>query len=640
MADERIRYQVSTEYNGAGFAALNSSMSNAKKALTGLTVAAGAFMGAWAAFQSGRRALSFFTDSVDMLAREQALIAQLSLALKNHGIVNQAVVKDLSAFAQAMQEKTDFEKEDFLAMEKLFASFGMGAEEIKKTTVVASDFAVAIARAEGGTANLNTAALLLTKAFQGETSTLTRYGIKIEEGLPPAERYAAVMKQMAQFTGQSSAALKEYSGEQNQVHKNFDDLRKMIGELLMPTMRALYQESNSVIKSMQSYVGSLKTVFSWLAEKLFDPQKRFEEMERAFINAKGGRVYWQGLMYENKRFLEMINETRKALKGLPGVQAQASVPSGNTSQPDFVAGAAFGPGMDVTEKAWNKLFAIQGAIQKFDAEMSSEHGRAWAQYFDVVTIASERAGIEMATDAQDAANRQQAAIQRIKNLYEEEAKTIVGGFRQAFIEIDIAATNWRNNFNGLFNSISSNFSTGLLEAAKEAEGFFNTVLEIVNSFFESVKKAFFDLLAQMAARAATYEFFSLLSGGSFGGGGLLKFLGFAEGGLVPGSAGAARLAVVHGGEYVLPASVVRAITEGRSTPSGALSGAGLGPGGGPAVINQTLNISVNGGASSPTEARKLAAEIAEAARRGTTWAVEHSKITYKVGQSRSGETSL
>jgi hypothetical protein len=80
------------------------------------------------------------------------------------------------------------------------------------------------------------------------------------------------------------------------------------------------------------------------------------------------------------------------------------------------------------------------------------------------------------------------------------------------------------------------------------------------------------------------------SGGSSGSGTSLGVLGFASGGVVPGPLGAARLAVVHGGETVLPA--------GRGQPS----------------MLPSINVTVTGNQiSSPADEERLAQRVAQQA---------------------------
>ena len=221
----------------------------------------------------------------------------------------------------------------------------------------------------------------------------------------------------------------------------------------------------------------------------------------------------------------------------------------------------------------------------------------------------------------------------------EQASGFAQAWKDAFNQVFVSSTMLKDNLAGMFSAAISNFAGTLKTIASEASGFFETIAAVAQGFFNAIRDAFFDMLAQMAARAAMYSFFNLLSGGTLGGGGLFKFLGFAEGGLVPGATGEPRLAVVHGGEYVLPTSVVQAIGAGRGAPASVIGDGGF-EGGGSTSIAQTLNITVSGGISSALDAKQVAQQIGEAARRGVEWAVDASTKITKVGNSQKRKTAL
>ena len=162
-----------------------------------------------------------------------------------------------------------------------------------------------------------------------------------------------------------------------------------------------------------------------------------------------------------------------------------------------------------------------------------------------------------------------------------------------------------------------------------ASGDFLNLEKLSKGVFQSIEDAFFATLEKMAAKAAVYGMLNLVTGGGFSEltGGFGKFLSFDTGGLVPGAAGAAVPAIVHGGEYVLTQSEVAAMNSG-------------GMGGNISVtVNAPVTISGSGGYSA-TDARAIAETISDAARRGVSWAVENAKVGYKIGKNKDSEGAL
>ena len=84
--------------------------------------------------------------------------------------------------------------------------------------------------------------------------------------------------------------------------------------------------------------------------------------------------------------------------------------------------------------------------------------------------------------------------------------------------------------------------------------FTQNMIQASESGFDAVLESWKRTLQQMIFEQINSGLFDFLGGGKPGSaaGGLLGLLGFDSGGVVPGRRGAARLAVVHGGETILP----------------------------------------------------------------------------------------
>jgi translation initiation factor 2B subunit (eIF-2B alpha/beta/delta family) len=96
-------------------------------------------------------------------------------------------------------------------------------------------------------------------------------------------------------------------------------------------------------------------------------------------------------------------------------------------------------------------------------------------------------------------------------------------------------------------------------------------------------------------------------------------------------------ALVHAGEFVLSANVVKAIKEG--TPTSGLNNGGVSSGGGGTSVSYSPVIQINGGVNKEN-VREVCKQISDAARKGMTEALDLSRVVYKQGAKRSGETAL
>lgn len=158
-------------------------------------------------------------------AQEQEdAVRALGGALSPLGDQADAVSKSLQAQAAALQQVTKFGDETIIRGQALIASFTRNEEEIKKATVAAIDLAAAT-----GT-DLKAAFLLLGRAATGETSTLSRYGIILDEGIPKSEKFAAALAKInEQFGGQAQAQADTYSGIVGQLSNAYGDLQEQAG---------------------------------------------------------------------------------------------------------------------------------------------------------------------------------------------------------------------------------------------------------------------------------------------------------------------------------------------------------------------------------------------------------------------------
>lgn len=169
-------------------------------------------------------------------AQEDA-VNRLNAALAPLGDRADGVSQSLQEQAAALQQVTKFGDETIIEGQALIASFNRNEEAIKQATVAALDLASATGQ------NLQSAFLLLGRAAAGETSTLSRYGIVLDESIPKSERFAAaVAKINEQFGGQAQAQVDTFTGRIAQLSNAWGDQLEVVGDALIKNERI----SNSI----------------------------------------------------------------------------------------------------------------------------------------------------------------------------------------------------------------------------------------------------------------------------------------------------------------------------------------------------------------------------------------------------------
>jgi len=115
----------------------------------------------------------------------------------------------------------------------------LSGEQLKDATKAAIGLAAAL------DIDLHTAMMLVAKAAAGNTSTLSRYGIRLDENLSAQEKFNQILKTGADNFAIAQAQAKTYTGAMQQMKNAYSDIKEEIGKALMP----VFKESAEKIKN-------------------------------------------------------------------------------------------------------------------------------------------------------------------------------------------------------------------------------------------------------------------------------------------------------------------------------------------------------------------------------------------------------
>lgn len=210
---------------------------------------------------------------------QEDAVKKLDVALRSLGPAAGAVSLALQADAAALQKVTTAGDETIIAGQALIASFTKNAEEIKAATRAALDLSAAT-----GT-DLQAAFLLMGRAAAGETSTLSRYGIILDKGIPQSEKFAAALAKInEQFGGQAQARAATFSGNLEQLGNAAGDAAEGLGAVLTQS-----EGVNRAINAMTDVFAALAGVLpkaSKSAGELGEAEIRVAEATRRLAEAK------------------------------------------------------------------------------------------------------------------------------------------------------------------------------------------------------------------------------------------------------------------------------------------------------------------------------------------------------------------
>ena len=194
--------------------------------------------------------VKFGLDSIHSFAESEKAIASLNIALKNQGFMTEAYSKALQDNATALQSVTTHSDEAILGTQALLTTFGLAGEKLKTTTKAALDLSAGLG------IDLRSATMLLGKAWEGETGSLGRYGIKIDETLTGAAAFEAVLgKVNSRFGGAAAAEADTYAGRMAILTNRFDDLKEKIGKELLPVAEKFSEWASKAIDVIEKLTG-------------------------------------------------------------------------------------------------------------------------------------------------------------------------------------------------------------------------------------------------------------------------------------------------------------------------------------------------------------------------------------------------
>ncbi len=204
------------------------------KSVTGLTSTLKKAAAAAATYFGARALARFARSSLEAYAAQEAAVNHLDAALKILGKSGEDTMADMQKFASSIQEVTTVGDEAVLELMALGSSMGkLSGEALKDATKAA----IGLSKAFGMDAVA--AMRLVARAAQGDTSSLSRYGIKLDATLSIQEKFNAVLKIGASNFVLAEAETETFAGQMKQLSNSLGDLTEKVGEALVPMVKKL-----------------------------------------------------------------------------------------------------------------------------------------------------------------------------------------------------------------------------------------------------------------------------------------------------------------------------------------------------------------------------------------------------------------
>jgi hypothetical protein len=161
-------------------------------------------------------------------AEQETALTKLQTALTAQGQGAPAVMKQYEDLANTFQKTTGFTDELIVEMEALLVQVGnVMPAQMEAALTAATNLSAGLG------VDLRTATMLVGKAFEGETGTLKRYGIVIDDTKLKGEGVSAVLEAInAKFGGQAQAQMETFTGKQKALSIALGEVQERMGELI------------------------------------------------------------------------------------------------------------------------------------------------------------------------------------------------------------------------------------------------------------------------------------------------------------------------------------------------------------------------------------------------------------------------
>lgn len=214
-----------------------STLGDLKGAYVAVTAAVGA-------------AIAVGVSALKAYAEQEAAVSKLENALRNQGLEVQNTSAALVAYAGELQKTTTFSDDAIIETQALLTTFGLAGKEMQDATMAALNLATGLG------IDLKSATMLLGKAAVGETATLKRYGVTIQEGIPVAQQFAAVLDAVNQrFSGSAQAAAGTMAGRVEVLKNRIGELKESLGAMLLPVFEFLISVTQRVVSNLEVLSG-------------------------------------------------------------------------------------------------------------------------------------------------------------------------------------------------------------------------------------------------------------------------------------------------------------------------------------------------------------------------------------------------
>lgn len=175
---------------------------------------------------AGRDLIAFLTSSIQLFTEHDLVSRKMTAALQQQGLALPSVIAQYTELSKKYEGLTTNSDEAILSVEALLTQVGgVLPSQMDAALESVTNLSSGIGK------DLNSAAMVVAKAFEDNFKTLKRYGVQIDEARAQSEGMSYVLGAInAKFGGQNQADIESYAGKIKQLGNAFDDFKEEIGK--------------------------------------------------------------------------------------------------------------------------------------------------------------------------------------------------------------------------------------------------------------------------------------------------------------------------------------------------------------------------------------------------------------------------
>jgi hypothetical protein len=195
-------------------------------------------------------AVGFVAMSIKWAAAEETVTRQTESLLKAQGVMWNDVGEECDAYMKKLERLTTYNDTDLqIAFNSMIAA-GMSYTEAMNSMNTVTSMSYSLNR------DLASMALLVGKAYNGQTGRLAEYGIVLDESLDKTEKFTGLQEYVADNFADASDRSKTFEGQMANLNNQIHNVAEVIGAELLPPLTAFL----TVIGDWASGGGAAKTV--------------------------------------------------------------------------------------------------------------------------------------------------------------------------------------------------------------------------------------------------------------------------------------------------------------------------------------------------------------------------------------------